>query len=314
MIIVDFIRSRYYALIIKYTKIYREIVNKYPKKAIDMMWFRCYRSSFPWDNPVTLNEKIVWLSGKTDTSLWTKYSDKYEVRKHIEDLGLGHILTKCYGVWDDFDDIDLSKLPDSFVLKCTHDCGSTIVVNDKNLMNMNYTRKFIQSHLKTILGYETCEPHYTKIKPRIMAEEVIKFDTSLSSSIIDYKFWVFNGKCDYCMLVYDREPEEKGGHYILDLYEVRPWKQTKGLISKYDNRYNRIMPPPDNLDEMVRVAETIGKGFPEIRVDLYNVKGKIYFGEMTFTSQGGRMSYYTDEFQKITGEMIDLNYGREYKH
>ena len=304
-----FLKSYYYAFLIKYTRYYRNLVDFNPRKAIDIMWYRCFQKKFPWDDPVTLNEKINWLSGSSDTSLWTKYSDKYEVRNYISSIGLQDILTECYGLWENVDDINFSELPSSFAIKCTHDCGSTIVVEDKSCADIGAIKEKIRKHLSQKMGYDTCEPHYTHIKPRIMAEEMLNIDSSISSSIVDYKFWVINGKALCCMLVYDRMPENLGGHYVLDLYSLRPWKQTEGLISEYDRRYKKIMPPPDNLEDMISIAEKIGKGFPQVRVDLYNIKGKIYFGEMTFTSQGGRMSYYTPEFQKMIGEQIDLTYG-----
>lgn len=283
------------------TEEYRHMIDTNPQKAQDLYWYLCYRKKFPWDNPVTLNEKIIWLSAMTDTSKWTECSDKYEVRKYVESLGLGHILTKCYGVWEHFDDIDFSKLPDQFVLKCTHDCGSTIIVNDKSRMNIPEVKAFLEDHLSERFGYQFCEPHYTKIKPRIMAEEILPINPDISSSLVDYKFWGCNGKVDYCMTVYDREPEEKGGSYMLDLYSVRPWKQIEGLTSHYDKRYSRTLPEPLNLDEMVKVAELLSREFPQVRVDLYNINGKVFFGELTFTSQGGRMSYYTESFQEQVG-------------
>ena len=114
---------------------WKEIVDTDRKKAFDMKWNRYYRKKFLWNNPRTLNEKLTWLAAMTDTSKWTKYSDKYEVRKYIESLGLKDILTECYGVWDHAEDIDFESLPDKFVVKCTHDCESTIIVRDKSKMN-----------------------------------------------------------------------------------------------------------------------------------------------------------------------------------
>jgi len=89
----------------------------------------------------------------TDTSKWTEYSDKYEVRKYIESLGLKDILTECYGVWDSIDDVDFNSLPDTFVIKCTHDCGSTIIVKDKGQIDVNQVKKFLNDHLKERYGY-----------------------------------------------------------------------------------------------------------------------------------------------------------------
>ena len=286
---------------------FRKIIDRNKRNAIDIVWGMIFKKRFPWEEPRTLNEKITWLSGMSDTTRWTELADKFEVRKYVERHGFGDILTKCYGVWDKTEDINFDKLPRAFVLKCTHDCGSTLIVKDKKELNIEYTLEFLNRHLNERIGYKTCEPHYNHIKPRVMAEEIIPFDDNVSFSIIDYKFWVLGGKCKYCMLVYDRQSEENGGNYVLDLYEVNPWKQCEGLISAYDNRYKRTMEEPENLLEMVHIAESLGEEFPQVRVDLYNVKGKIYFGEMTFTSQGGRMSYYTEEFQNKLGTMVDLS-------
>ena len=133
----------------------------------------------------------------TDTSKWTEYTDKYEVRKHIESLGLKDILTECYGVWDRADDIDFEKLPNKFVLKCTHDCGSTVIIRDKSKMNKQEVVHFLQKHLDVRYGYASCEPHYTFIKPRVMAESLIEMDNTdefSSETTVDHKIRCIDGK------------------------------------------------------------------------------------------------------------------------
>jgi hypothetical protein len=110
---------------------YCNLIDNNKKKAINIAWKSSYGKSFPWNNPITLNEKITYLSGITDTSLWTKYADKYEVRQYVKNCGYEEILAKCYGVWDNIEDVEWDKLPQSFVIKCTHDCGSTIIIKDK---------------------------------------------------------------------------------------------------------------------------------------------------------------------------------------
>lgn len=285
---------------------YNKLIDEDRKKAVDILWQSSYGKKFPWKKPVTLNEKITWLSSMTDTSTWTKLSDKYEVRAYVEEKVGADILTKCYGVWNSADEIDFDSLPNSFAIKCTHDCASTYLVKDKKKSDLEKIKTELHKHMSQKYGYQFCEPHYTKVEPRIIAEELIDFDSTISSSIVDYKFWVFNGKVKCCMLVYDRESEDEGGDYVLDLYSVKPWKQMEGLKPDYDKRYKKGMSEPANLERMVEVAEKLGEGLPQVRVDLYNLNGKIYFGEMTFTSQGGRMSYYTQEFQKEMGDQIKL--------
>lgn len=289
----------------------KHIIDTDRKRAIDILWWKIYHKRFPWDNPQTLNEKITWLSGASDTSLWSKYTDKYEVRKHVEELGLGHILTKCYGVWDRFEDIDFNALPNSFVLKCTHDCGSTIIIRDKaNDLDLPKIEKFMKEHLSKPYGYDFVEPQYTIIKPRIMSEELIPTSEKFQShSAVDYKIWCVNNKAEWVFVCYDRYLDSEGKHSaVFDMYDVKSWQPIRHCLApSYRNAAFKDVPKPKNYDEMIRAAEKLSTGFPIVRVDLYNIDGKIFFGELTFTSQGGHMDYYTDEFQRMIGGKIKLN-------
>ena len=287
------------------------IIDKKPKKAIDIIWWKSYHTSFPWRKPITLNEKISYLSGATDTSLWSLYTDKYEVRKHIEELGLKNILTKCYGVWESTDEIDFFALPDSFVIKCTHDCGSTIIVKNRpSDLDIRIIKAKLNKHLSKIYGYETIEPHYTKIKPRIIAEELLPNITNglISCSAVDYKIWCINNKAEWVMVCYDRTLESDGSHKaVFDLYDVKSWQPIRQYLSEQFRQANfKNIPKPQNYDQMIKAAEILSTGFPVVRIDLYNINGNIFFGEMTFTEQGGRTCCYTEEFQKKMGKKIML--------
>lgn len=282
-----------------------EIQKTNPKKAVNMKWNRFYRRKFPWKNPRTLDEKMTWLSVMTDTSKWTEYSDKYEVRKYIESLGLKDILTECYGVWDRAEDIDFDNLPDKFVVKCTHDCGSTIVIRDKSKMNKQEVVDFLQAHLNVNYGYEWCELHYTKIKPRVIAESLIEMDST--GDLIDYKINCIHGKPQYVEVIYGRELKSDGGsnHAVFDLYDIHTWQPMRQYKTNLDDNF-RDVPRPENLEKMIEVAEKISQGFPQVRVDLYNVNGRIYFGEMTFFSASGMNNDLSREFQLMIGDRIHL--------
>ena len=282
-----------------------EIQKTNPKKAVNMKWNRFYRRKFPWKNPRTLDEKMTWLSVMTDTSKWTEYSDKYEVRKYIESLGLKDILTECYGVWDRAEDIDFDNLPDKFVVKCTHDCGSTIVIRDKSKMNKQEVVDFMQAHLDVNYGYEWCELHYTKIKPRVIAESLIEMDST--GDLIDYKINCIHGKPQYVEVIYGRELKSDGGsnHAVFDLYDIHTWQPMRQYKTNLDDNF-RDVPRPENLEKMIEVAEKISQGFPQVRVDLYNVNGRIYFGEMTFFSASGMNNDLSREFQLMIGDRIHL--------
>lgn len=287
-----------------------KLIDENPKKAFEMKWNRFYREQFPWDNPRTLNEKLTWMEVMTDTSKWTEYTDKYEVRNYIEDLGLKDILTECYGVWDRAEDIDFDSLPDKFVIKCTHDCGSTIIVRDKSKMNKQEVIDFLNRHVAIRYGYESCEPHYTYIKPRIMAESLIEMDNCeefSSETTVDHKIRCIDGKAQYDMVCYDRSLESGSGgrKTIYDLYDIHTWQPMHQYLADIGVKY-RPVPRPKNLERMIEIAEKISSGFPQVRVDLYNVNGKIYFGEMTFFAFSGMNNHFTKKFQQMIGDRIHL--------
>ncbi len=303
-------KAWYFDRYIQPTDKWHEIVAKDPKKAFDMKWNRFYRRKFPWKNPRTLNEKITWMAVMTDTSKWTEYTDKYEVRKYIESLGLKDILTECYGVWDKAIDIDFDRLPEKFVLKCTHDCGSTVIIRDKSKMNKQEVVDFLQKHLDIRYGYESCEPHYTHIKPRVMAESLIEMENTaefFSETTVDHKIRCIDGKAQYDFVCYDRSLESGSGgsKTIYDLYDIHTWQPMHQYLADPGVVY-RPVPRPNNLEKMIEIAEKIGQGFTQVRVDLYNVKGKIYFGEMTFTAFSGMNNHFTMEFHRMIGDRIHL--------
>ena len=287
----------------------RTVIDRDRRKAIEILWWKVYGVKFPWKNPQTLNEKITWLSGASDTSLWTKYTDKFEVRKHVEELGLGHILTKCYGVWDRVEDIDFDSLPNSFVLKCTHDCGSTVIIRDKKKdLDIPKVSKFLNEHLTRIYGYDYVEPHYTIIKPRVMAEELLPYNEILPPP--DYKFLCINGKVENCMVCKERKVgiSEEEEECEKDIYSVTKWEPMKYICTKewIENNFHKEVPEPKNLSEMVHYAEILSKGFRVLRVDLYNINGKIYFGELTFTPRGGILIYLNKDWQLKYGSKIKI--------
>ncbi len=303
-------RAWYFDRHFQFTEQWRKLVATDPKKAFDMKWNRYYRRKFPWKNPRTLNEKLTWMEVYTDTSKWTEYTDKYEVRKHIESLGLKEILTDCYGIWDTADEIDFDNLPEKFVLKCTHDCGSTVIVRDKSQMNKQYIIDFLNKHVAVRYGYDSCEPHYTAIKPRVMAESLIEMDNSeefSSETTVDHKIRCIDGKVQYDMVCYDRSLESGSGgsKTIYDLYDIHTWQPMRQYLADTGVQY-RDVPRPQNLERMVEIAEIIANGYPQVRVDLYNVNGKIFFGEMTFFAFSGMNNHFTKKFQNMIGDRIKL--------
>ena len=282
---------------------FKRLVETDLRKAIESRIYHKRGIHYDLDSPKTLNEKILWLMLNTDTSLWSEYADKYKVRSHIEDMGLGEYLPRLYGTWKRFEDIDFEILPERFVLKCNHDNESVQFI-DKNTLDIPYIRKKLNRCVGRKFGYYSCEPHYSRIEPLIMAEEWLdNSHEDISTSIIDYKIWCFNGEPHYIMTIHNRD---RYCMYI-NLYDDE-W-DTQNQLLVYSNHYKNgrgIVPKPDSLTEMLRISRMLSKEFPQVRIDFYDVDGKPYIGEMTFTSGGGIMSYFSEEGQLILGNLITL--------
>lgn len=266
-------------------------------------------------NPNDFNEKVQWLKVYSDISQWTDLADKYKVRNYIEQCGLGHILVKLYGVWRKAEEIDFEKLPDKFVLKTNNSCGRIILVKDKNKLDIKTAKKLLNIWVKEKYGLVSFQPHYWNIERRIIAEEFLEDNATkdLSSSIIDYKFWCIHGEPIIIMILYDRKIEMPGSEepssshpmracvYDLD-WNLRP----KILNGPLANDSPLVLPKPKCFDEMLEICRILSKPFPQVRVDLYEVNNKVYFGELTFTP-GGNLDYFTPEFFLELGEKLDLS-------
>lgn len=284
---------------------WKHIVNHDLERAVRLYWKYKTGSSLLLDSPQTLNEKIQWLKLHANREQWAELADKLRVKQILEQQGYGCYLPATYGSWTRAADIDYDSLPDSFVLKCNHDCASTVIVKDKRLLDRQAVAKHLQHHLDTPYGYSMVEPHYLDIPRRIMAEEMIGTPDYFAqhSSLVDYKLWCFNGRAERCLVCYDRS--FGNNHVMKDLYEVHPWRPAReGLVGGCDAS---PLPEPPAWSEMVALAEKLSVGHPQVRVDLYNIDGRIYFGELTFTAYGGTMPYFTPELQAHFGRLVDLS-------
>ena len=279
------------------------LIDHYPKMIIDHEWLVEFGYKIDWDNPRDINEKIQWLICYSDTSEWIRLADKYKVREFVKERGLEHILVPLYGVWKKAEEIDFDMLPDKFVLKCNHDSGSTIVVDKSRGFDKKEIINYYNSKLKHKFGYMSCEPFYNKIKPLIIAEHYLEPPTSSADSIVDYKIWAFNGHVESIWACYDRT-EEATYVNIFDLdWNCHP--EYSVFTAHYRDGKGQA-PRPRHLDEMIKAASILSKGFPQVRADFYEVQGKLYFGEMTFTSLYGRMDFFTQEYLEKLGSLVDL--------
>ena len=249
-------------------------------------------------NPVTYNEKIQWLKVYDSTPLKTQLADKYAVREWVSERIGSKYLIPLYGVWDSFKEIDFKKLPNEFALKCNHGSGMNILVHDKESLDRDYVEKKITTWLRSDYSTYGYEVHYAGIKPRVLAEKLLK-PSDGSSEINDYKVFVFNGKAKLIQVDIDR-----GTKHTRNIYDTN-WKLLPVSIN-YPRNPAAIEPRPACLSEMLSVAEKLGMGFRHVRVDFYICDGHIYFGEMTFTHASGTATFEPDLFAKEMGSWIEL--------
>lgn len=247
-------------------------------------------------NPQTFNEKLQWLKLYDRKTEYTKMVDKYEAKKYVANIIGEEYIIPTLGVWDRFEDIDFTKLPNQFVLKPTHTSGNIFICKDKNKIDYRKLKREVNKWLKREYYYIHREWPYKDIKPRVIAEKYI--ENNDGKSINDYKFYCFNGKADYVLVCIDRNMG-RTKFFFLNREGKLMKNYTKDAI-KYDCKLkiNLI----NNLDEMFKIAENLSKNLKFIRVDLYNANGKIYFGELTFFPDAGwdknRLEVTDKEFTK----------------
>ena len=282
---------------------FKYLVDHNPRAAIDKIWMRKYGYTVDWDTPRDLNEKIEWLICYGDTSGWPALADKVTVRDYVRRKGYERLLPQVLGVWNHAHAIDFDALPDRFVLKCTHDCESIRFIDKTQHFDPKGVIQHFDTCLKKKYGHRYCEPHYNKIKPRVIAEEFLQPDNPLSSSLIDYKVWCFEGKADFVFVCHNREKD----HLSVNVYDL-DWNvhpEYSVFSPKYRDGQGKI-PRPEHLAEMIETAETLSKGLHEARIDFYETNGKLYFGEITLTSCSGRMEYFTKDYLIELGNKIIL--------
>ena len=269
------------------------------KQYLKLMYWVRLGEKLNLKNPQTYNEKLQWLKLYDRQDKYTDLVDKYEVKKYISQTIGEEYVIPTLGVWDHFEDIDFDSLPNKFVLKCTHDSGGLVICQDKTNLNKSSARKKIDESLKKNYYYHGREWPYKNVRPRIIAEEYIESD---EKTLKDYKFYCFDGKAKMVMINSDRSSKEctKADYFDMNFNKLN-------LNWGYENA--KILPcRPHKFNEMIRLVEEISKGFPELRVDLYNCDGKIYFGEITFFDGSGFDRIEPKEWDYKLGSYISIEH------
>lgn len=251
-------------------------------------------------NPKGFNEKIQWIKVYHHDPLMTKCADKYHVRSYIkekikEDSTLE--LTKIYGVWDNPEEISFDSLPNQFVLKSNHASGQVIIVKDKKQLNQQEAVSKMKQWLQENYYYITGEWVYKDIKPVIICEELLDDD------IKDYKFYCFNGEPKF---LYISEGMAKSHEQARMNFVNLDWEKAPFQRKDYA-QFEKLPSKPENLENMIQVAQNLAQPFPFVHVDLYSIKGKTIFSELTFYPNGGFAPFYPAEWEYKIGDWIKLN-------
>lgn len=261
----------------KFKKFYSFIPDK---QYLSLRYYATFGRKLDLKNPKTLNEKLQWLKLYDRNPIYSIMVDKYEMKNYVASKIGDEYIIKTLGVWDRFEEIDFSKLPKKFVLKTTHDSGGVVICN-KDSLNIDSIRKKINKSIQNNYFWWGREWPYKDIKPRIIAEEFLVDESGIE--LKDYKIQCFNGIPVNTLVCKGRNTEEKVEYKYFDMN----WNFLRYSIGDEKLPQDFSMKKPKNYKKMIEIAETLSEGFPEARIDMYNIEGKIYVGEITLYSQSG---------------------------
>ena len=268
---------------------------------LKMAYKHKFKKELDLENPVTFSEKLQWLKLHDRKPEYTTMVDKYGVREFIANKIGEEYLIPCLGVWDRFEDIDFDKLPNQFVLKCTHNSGGVVVCTDKKKLNRKKVARNFNSKLRRDYYKSGREWPYKNVPRKIICEQYM-VDSANQDSLTDYKFFCFNGVADCVMVCLDRFSGDTK-FYFFD----KNWELKRLNIRGKNAPEGFTIPKPICMDEMFAIAEKLSVGMPFSRIDLYECNGKIYFGEITFFPASGFDTNLLPETNQYFGEMIDLS-------
>lgn len=266
---------------------------------LSLLYLANFRKRINWKEPKTYNEKLQWLKVYDRNPMYSMLVDKCEVKKYVADLIGERYVIPTLGIWSRFDDIDFDILPKQFVIKCTHDSGGVVIVQDKTKLDKVSAKEKIEHNMKQVFYKKSREWPYKNVKPRIIVEQYIEGGTD---GLRDYKFFCFNGRVYYMFIASDRNTpgeELKFDYYDRDFNRL-PMRQKEHPNSTYDIK------KPESYGEMIQIAEKLSQGIPQVRIDLYDIAGRVFFGEYTFFHHGGFVPFIPESYDYEWGKHIML--------
>lgn len=274
--------------------------NLWPDKTYIKFMYRVMKGyCLDLENPIRFSEKLQWLKLYNRKPEYTIMVDKIEAKNYVKNiLGKEHIIPTI-GVWSNPDEIDFSELPQKFVLKCNHNSGiGMYICRDKNSIDENTIKKELRKGLSEDYFLKNREWPYKDVPRKILAETFI--ETANSDDLKDYKFFCFDGVVKFFKIDFDRFTDHHANYYTTD-GKLLPNGEAE-FPPKYDH-YEKI---PENLSEMIAYAEKLSKNIPFVRIDFYDVDGKVYFGEITFFPSSGFGRFIPEDWDIELGKMLKL--------
>ncbi len=263
-----------------------------------MLYYLTMGKKLHLDDPKTMNEKLQWLKINQRDPLLTTLVDKLTVKDYVSEKIGAEFVCPLLGVWDSFDEIDFSALPDQFVLKTNHSGGNTgvVICQDKSSLDIPKAREKLTNSLNTDIFPRFREWPYKNVKKKIFAEQF------LGKDIVDYKFYCFNGDVDCVLLCVDRQIGAPKFYFF-----SQEWKLLRYNLRGKAAPADFTLPKPKNIDRLFELAAFLSKGFPFVRMDFYDVDGKCYFGEYTFYPASGLDKNRLPKMDRYFGDKIDLS-------
>lgn len=278
----------------------KEEIKKYiPDKIfLKYLYYKRMDKKIDLTCPQTFNEKLQWLKLYDRSPEYTKMVDKYEAKKYVADIIGEEYIIPTLGVWNKFEDIDFNQLPNQFVLKCTHDSGGLVICKDKAKLNIEDAKKKINKSLKRNYYYSGREWPYKNVKPRIIAERYMQ--NKNDEDLKDYKFFCFNGEPKIILVCSERFSSSN----MCETWFDENWNCLD--IIEANHRINKKIKKPVNFSPMMEFSKKLSKNIPFIRVDFYEIDGKIYFGELTFFPAAGFEKFEPEKWNRRLGNMLEL--------
>lgn len=265
---------------------------------LSKIYYEVFGQKLNLDNPVSFNEKIQWLKIHDRNSEYNALVDKALFKEKIKKSLGSNLLIPTLGIWDDFGKINFDKLPDQFVLKCTHDSGSVIICDNKSTFDMNYAREKLERAQATNMYWSGREWPYKNLKARIICEAYLVDESGLE--LKDYKVFCFNGIPKYIQVDFNRFSKHQRNLYSTD------WEYL-GFTSKYQTNPNVIIDKPLILDEMLEYSRILSRDIVHSRVDFYVINKKLFIGEITLYHGSGFERYTPSEWDEKLGKLLTIS-------